>query len=110
MPTAPLGTFPYTVKPRDTLSKIAQRYNTTVSNILAFNSIPDPDIISVGQKIVIPESPPEAIIYTVQPNDTLYSIAQEYGTQIDTIIEFNYISNPDLIKPGQKLVVPVSLR
>lgn len=110
MPTAPLGTFTYTIETGDTLWAIAQRYNTTVSNILAFNSVSDPDVIYPGQEIIIPESPPEAIIYTVQEDDTLYSIAQEYGTQVDTIVEFNYISDPNLIQPNQKLVVPVSLR
>ncbi|GAB6099043.1 hypothetical protein JCM16358_09220 [Halanaerocella petrolearia] len=110
MPTAPLGTFTYTVQAGDTLYGIADRFNTTVSNILAFNDISDPDMIYPGQELTIPESPPEAIIYTVEQGDTLYSIAQEYGTQVDTIVEFNYLSDPNQIYPGQQLVVPVSLR
>jgi len=110
MPTAPLGTFSYIVKSGGTLSEIAKRYNTTVSNILIFNQIAKPNLIYVDQKIIIPQSPPEAIIYTVHSGDTLYSIAQKHGTQIDTIVDFNYLSNPNLINSGQKLVVPVSLR
>jgi len=74
MPTALLGTFTYTIKSGDTLFEIAQRYNTTVSNILAFNNIADPDIISPGEEVIIPQSPPEAIIYTVKPGDSLYLI------------------------------------
>ncbi|PRX16665.1 LysM domain-containing protein [Orenia metallireducens] len=110
MPTAPLGTFSYTIKTGDTLFAIAQRYNTTVSNILAFNNIPNPDNISPGQVIIIPQSPPEAIIYTVKAGDSLYAIAKKYGTQVDTIVKFNYLSNPNSIQVGQRLVVPVSLR
>ncbi|WP_018248868.1 LysM peptidoglycan-binding domain-containing protein [Orenia marismortui] len=109
MPTAPLGTF-YTIKPGDTLFTIAERYNTTVSNILAFNSISDPDLISPRQELTIHQSPAEAIICTLQTGDTLCSIAQKYGTQVDTIVKFNYLSDPNLIQPGQRLVVPVSLR
>lgn len=109
VPEAPLGTFQYTVKPGDTLFRIAQRYNTTVSNIMVFNPISNPDNISPGQELTIPQSPPEAIIYTVKPGDTLFSIAQEYGTQVDTIMEFNYMTDTT-IQIGDRLVVPVSLR
>jgi len=110
MPNAPLGTIRYTVQPGDTLYRIARYYNTTVRNIQAFNDIPDPGRIYAGQRLVIPESPPEAIIYTVKPGDTVYAIAGRYGTSVDTIVRFNYLTNPDLIYPGQQLVVAASLR
>lgn len=108
-PDAPLGTFTYMVKSGDTLFGIAERFNTTVSNILVFNPISNPNEIYPGQELVIPQSPPEAIIYTVQPGDTLFSIAKEYGTQVDTIMEFNYLTDTT-IRVGDRLVVPVSLR
>ena len=108
--TAPLGTIIYFVQPGDSLFAIAYRFNTTVENILKFNRIPNPNLIFVGQRLVIPQSPPEAIIYTVRPGDTLYLIARRFGTQVDTIVMFNYLDNPNLIYPGQRLVVPASLR
>lgn len=95
---------------KDTLYKIARNYNSTISNILKFNTIPNPDLIYVGQKIVIPLSPPEAIIYTVKPGDTLYLIARRYGTFVDNLIRFNYLTPPYTIYPGQQLVVTASLR
>ncbi|PRX34718.1 LysM domain-containing protein [Orenia metallireducens] len=110
MPTAPLGTFSYIVKGGDTLFAIARRYNTTVSNIVAFNPISKQDTIYPGEVLIIPQSPPEAIIYTIRPGDSLHSIARKYGTQVDTIVEFNYLENPNLIYTGQQLVVPTSLR
>jgi len=110
MPNTPLGTIRYTVQPGDTLYRIASRYNTTIRNIQAFNNIPDPDRIYAGQRLVIPESPPEAIIYTVKSGDTVYAIARRYGTSVDNIVRFNYLANPDLIYPGQRLVVTASLR
>jgi len=64
----------------------------------------------VGQQIVIPLSPPEAIIYTVRPGDSLYLIAVRFGTQVQNLIDFNYLVPPYIIYPGQQLVVTASLR
>lgn len=44
----------YTVKAGDSLWKIAQRYQITLSNLLAINEIQDPNKISVGEIIKIP--------------------------------------------------------
>ncbi len=108
--TPELGAIDYTIEPGDTLFEIASKFNTTVSNILKFNYIPNPALIYPGRVLTIPESPPEAIIYTVRPGDTVYSIATRFGTSVRNIVTFNYLSNPDLIFPGQQLVVTASLR
>ncbi len=100
----------YVVEPGDSLYKIAAKFNSTVENILKFNYIPNPNILSVGKKLTIPLSPPEAIIHTVKPGDTVYLIAKRYGTSVENIIKFNYLTNPSLIFPGQHLVVTASLR
>jgi len=51
----PCPPTPYTVKRGDTLSKIAARTGTTVQMILEINpEITDPDVIEVGQVIMIP--------------------------------------------------------
>lgn len=49
---------------------------------------------------------PGTIRYTVQPGDTLWSIAQRYGTTVEQIVALNNIANPNLIFPGQVLVIP----
>jgi LysM repeat protein len=41
----------YTVKPGDTLSKIAEKYGTTVQKLTKLNNIKNPDLILVGQKL-----------------------------------------------------------
>lgn len=110
MPAAYFGTLDYTVVAGDTLNKIAHDYNSTVANILKFNHIPNPDLIRIGQKIIVPLSPPEAIIYTVVRGDSLYSIAKKHGTYVDNLIKFNYLVQPYIIYPGQQLVVTASLR
>lgn len=43
----------YTVKKGDTLSKIANAYNTTVSRLQSLNNISNPDYIVVGQKLIV---------------------------------------------------------
>ena len=110
MPIAYLGTITYTVVPGDTLFRIARNFNTTIENILKFNYIPNPNLIYPGQIIIIPLSPPEAIIYTVRPGDSLYLIAQRFGTSVNNLITFNYLTPPYIIYPGQQLVVTASLR
>jgi LysM repeat protein len=44
----------YVVKSGDTLSAIAQRFDTTVQAIVRANDISDPDVIDVGQRLRIP--------------------------------------------------------
>ena len=100
---APLGTFPYTVVRGDTLYGIARKFNTTIHNIRAFNSIPG-TLIRAGQVLTIPQSPPEAIIYRVKPGDTLTSIARAHRTSVKNLKDFNYLSNPDLIFPGMEMM------
>lgn len=46
-----------------------------------------------------------AVIYTVQSGDSLWSIAKKYQTTIPYILMVNEIENPDLIYPGQKLLI-----
>lgn len=44
----------YTVQPGDTLSKIARENNTTVDELVKANNIANPNLINVGQNLVIP--------------------------------------------------------
>lgn len=44
----------YTVVPGDTVSKLALRFNTTVEDIVALNNLSSPDLIEVGQVLIIP--------------------------------------------------------
>ena len=44
--------------------------------------------------------------YVVQAGDTLYSIAQKFGTTVEILCALNNITNPDLIYPGLVLTLP----
>lgn len=52
------------------------------------------------------EPTPEAPVYVVQPGDTLFSIAQRFGTTVESIVAANDIADPSLISVGQKLAIP----
>ncbi len=52
------------------------------------------------------EPTPEPTFYIVQPGDTLYSIAQRFGTTVETIVSANEIDDASLIQVGQRLAIP----
>ena len=98
----------YTVKSGDTLSGIASRYGTTYQELARINNISDPNLIYPGQVLKINSSSKSSETinyYTVKSGDTLSSIASKYKTTYQKIAADNGISNPDLIYPGQKLVI-----
>jgi LysM repeat protein len=49
------GSLVYVVKAGDTLFTIAQRYGITVADIVAANELLDPDRLSLGQELFIPQ-------------------------------------------------------
>lgn len=52
-PSAPGQIIQYTVVPGDTLTSIAQRYNTTVQEIMRLNNLTSPDYIKAGDVLYI---------------------------------------------------------
>lgn len=46
-------------------------------------------------------------LYMVQVGDSLWKIAQKFGTTIEKIIAYNELADPNLIRPGQELIIPV---
>lgn len=44
--------------------------------------------------------------YTVADGDVLSQIASRFGTTVDAILAANNLDNPDLIRPGQVLIIP----
>ncbi|MBV1758348.1 MAG: 5'-nucleotidase C-terminal domain-containing protein [Dethiosulfatibacter sp.] len=50
--------------------------------------------------------PAFATTYEVVSGDMLYRIAQKYGVTVQQIVDANDIKNPDLIYPGDKLLIP----
>ena len=46
-------------------------------------------------------------LYVVEAGDSLWKIAQKFGTTVEKIIALNELANPRLIRPGQELIIPV---
>ncbi|HHY27568.1 MAG TPA: LysM peptidoglycan-binding domain-containing protein, partial [Desulfitobacterium dehalogenans] len=46
------------------------------------------------------------VTYVVRRGDSVYKIAQKFGTTMQAIILANNLCNPDLIFPGQVLIIP----
>ena len=45
--------LPYQVKPGDSLAAIAEQYHVSVSDLARWNHIENPDVLTVGQQLVI---------------------------------------------------------
>ncbi|RME82014.1 MAG: LysM peptidoglycan-binding domain-containing protein, partial [Caldilineae bacterium] len=45
-------------------------------------------------------------VYIIQSGDTLYSIAQRFGTDVDTLIQLNKIWDPTSLIVGEEILIP----
>ena len=45
-------------------------------------------------------------VYVVEEGDTLFEIAERFGTTVDALVEANGIDDPDTIFPGDELTIP----
>jgi LysM repeat protein/predicted nucleic acid-binding Zn ribbon protein len=107
------------VRSGETLLSIALQYGVTVEEIQAANNLSD-ELIRAGDRLTIPvlrnPSPPSAaetapngrVEYVVQPNDTVISIALALGSTVDAILAANNLSNNAIIRPGDRLVIPIT--
>ncbi|WP_064092150.1 LysM peptidoglycan-binding domain-containing protein [Rossellomorea aquimaris] len=93
----------YVVKSGDSLWSIAQQYGVEVNQIFHGNQLKNPNLLVIGQSLLIPEPLKE---YIVQPGDTLYNISEKYNVSLQELITFNHISVPSLLFTGQLIVMP----
>lgn len=98
----------YIVKAGDTLNQIANVYGVTVESIVIENNIENPNLIFVGERLIIEDirydiHETNHSIYTVRYGDTLSQIALRYGVSVEQIARLNQISNINLIYVGEKL-------
>lgn len=94
----------YVVKKGDSLWSIAKKYNMTVDELKSINNLKS-NLLSIGQRLKIKESNDNQNIYIVKKGDTLYKIANMYGTTVDNLKALNNLKNNNL-SIGQMLIVP----
>ncbi len=116
------GSQYYTVQSGDTLSGIASSFNTTVSSLASLNGLSNPNLIYVGQRLLLHSGSSNTNnntnnnsstnntatageTYTVQAGDTLSGIAAQFGTSYQNLASINHLSNPNQIYVGQTLVI-----
>jgi LysM repeat protein len=94
----------------ENLTSIASRYGTTIQAIMNANGLANPNWIYAGQRLDIPGYAPPPVpsgnYYVVRYGDTLSGIAYQYGITISALMRANNIVNPNMIYPGQRLVIP----
>lgn len=89
----PVPTFTPTGTPQPTAILMPTRLATTTSTVIATPTL----------------TPTHSVrIHTVQPGETLASIAKEYDVTTEAIVEFNELANPNVIEVGQELLIPLS--
>jgi len=109
------------VQPGDTLELIAGLHGSTISDIIQANGLDANGFIRVGDELLIPVKGPSGgpgpsptpsggtLVYTVQPGDTVQSIAMRFGSQIDWILVANSMKITDLLHINQSLLVPLTM-
>lgn len=99
----------YIVKKGDSLWSIASKNNTTVDNIKKLNNLSSNNL-SVGQVLKLSydaenENIKESNIYTVKKGDSLWLIANKYGTTVDELKSANNLKS-NTLSIGQTLIIP----
>ena len=54
----------------------------------------------------LPKPQPTGTIYVVRSGDSVWKIARMFGVSMESIIAANNLQNPNLIFPGQQLIIP----
>ena len=104
----------HTVQPGETLAQIAEQYGITLTDLIAFNSntITNPHVVNADTVLIIPGLTAADVqtlnqtLYTVQEGDSLLAIAQRFGVTDDALMAANNITNPDLLRVGDVLIIP----
>lgn len=109
----------YVVERGDSLSVIARRFNTSVSELVSLNQLASRNRIQIGQRLLLPQdnansqqlaSSPEAAledgVYRVRRGDTVSLIAARYNVPENQLLGLNGIADRNRIYPGQELRLP----
>jgi LysM repeat protein len=101
----------YRVQPGDSLTSVAARFGTSVGGLAQLNRMSSTQLLLLGTVLRVPlratPSPPvQGGSYTVQPGDSLSSIANEHGVSLGALADLNRLSLGDVLPVGKRLVLP----
>jgi peptidoglycan DL-endopeptidase LytE len=104
-PPEPPKPSTHTVEEGETVRMLAAKYGISPETIMAANGLRNPDLLQVGQDLVI--LPTDGVLYTLKEGESIRKVAERFSVSTDDIIRANLLGpNPDLVQPGTKLVVP----
>ena len=108
VPSLPESGNYYVVQNGDSLWKIANTYGLTVAELKSLNGLTS-DNLSVGQvlKVTGGSNNSTGNTYTVKSGDSLWSIANKYGTTVSNLKSLNGLTS-DNLSIGQVLQIPSS--
>jgi len=61
-----------------------------------------------AEPVATQPAPGGPITHVVQPGEHLYSIARQYGVDPQAIIDANNLANPNMLHPGDTLIIPAA--
>jgi murein DD-endopeptidase MepM/ murein hydrolase activator NlpD len=97
------------VKSGETLEKIAKNYGVSVQELIKANKNINPNKLKVGENLCIPQKTPakaqDYAIYKVKKGDTLQSIAEKFGVDVQELKSFNNLKSEKIIE-GQEIKIP----
>jgi len=105
----------YVIAPGDTMFQVTQQCRVPLAALMAANpGITDIDDISVGTRLTVPadgaapDSGGPENGYTIEPGDTLFGIAERFGTTVAALIEANPGLDPTDLRIGTSLILPAA--
>lgn len=121
----PSGPSIYIVQEDDTLGGIADKFGLDLALLLAMNPGIDPNLIKVGDQIIIPAPNTELptatpvpsdlprgtlIEYRLAKGDTLEALAQTFNSTLEAILNANpTIENANDVREGDVIKIPVNI-
>jgi murein DD-endopeptidase MepM/ murein hydrolase activator NlpD len=99
------------VKSGESLEKIAKNYGVSVQELIRANKNINPNRLKVGESLCIPQrklaktKTQDYAIYKVKKGDTLQSIAEKFGVDVQELKSFNNLKS-EKVKEGQEIKIP----
>jgi LysM repeat protein len=97
----------YTISNNETLPSIANKYGTTIDNLLQINGLQKNYTPRENSQIVVPlEKNQTYKYYTVKKGDNVYEIAKNNNVDYELLLKINGLDKEDYIYPNQTLLLP----